>query len=83
MPALDGRWTHWVLIGGGTVRLGVFASTEMSAALKVVGDNFQQYFSIKAARASVAPDGTVTEDKSLFEVSRLEHDQRILDAPGA
>ena len=76
-PSLGGKWTHWKITGAGKL-LALIDGMDLLGALKIVEENYGKYISIKAHRATVSDNGKlVEEEKADFEISRLEHDEKI------
>ena len=74
-PALDGKWTHWKIMGDGDV-LEVVAGRDLIRALRVIEENYGKYSSITACRATVSESGGLeAQDKALFEISRFAYDE--------
>jgi hypothetical protein len=76
-PDLGEKWTHWKIMGDGYL-LAVVDGRDLSATWEVVNDNYGRFSSIKASRANVDEVGQlIAEEKSLFEISRFQYDERI------
>ena len=78
-PDLGNDWTHWKIHGDGAT-LEVVSGANLQRAIQVIEERFGQFSSIKVNRATVnEADNIEHEDKSLFEISRFEHDKSQLD----
>jgi len=74
-PPLDGKWTHWKIIGTGEF-IALVDGLDLIGALKIVEENYGKYITIKASRATVNENGELAEEeKALFEISRLDYDE--------
>jgi len=76
-PSLDGKWTHWKITGTGNF-IALIDGMDLIGALEVVEENYGKYITIKASRATVNENGELAEEeKALFEICNLEHDEKI------
>ena len=76
-PSLDGNWTHWKITGTGKF-IALIDGMDLIGALNVVEENYGKYITIKACRATASENGELNEEeKALFEIPRLEYDERI------
>ena len=76
-PALDGKWSHWKIMGDGAL-LAYIDGKDLAAAMKVIDDNYGRFDSIKVSRSVVDQEGTLIEEENAwFEISRFIYDERI------
>jgi hypothetical protein len=70
LPEMVAPWTHWRLLGDGTLLADV-SGDDLLGALAIIADNVETFRLITAGR--VAHDATgncVLQDKGLFDISR-------------
>jgi len=75
---LDPEWTHWWIDGEGYC-LGVIDGGNLSAAVDIVEDNWEEYASIKSSKAKVIDGDLIRKNRNNNEVSNRDKSRKIYE----